>query len=222
MEIILLERIEKLGQMGDMVNVKPGYARNFLLPQKKALRATKENKERFEAGRVQLEAENLKLRDEAQAIGDKLNGLSVILVRQAGDAGQLYGSVSARDIADAVITDGFTISRSQVVLERPIKTIGIHPVLITLHPEVTVTVTTNVARSQEEAEIQTKTGKAIKSAEELRDLEDAEAAAALEAKAAASLEAAAEEIFEEGAAPDAEDEAEDGAGETAEEEKTPD
>jgi len=201
MEVILLERIEKLGQMGDMVSVKPGYARNFLLPQKKALRATDENKANFETQRVQLESENLKSRDEAQAVGDKMEGLSVILVRQDGDAGQLYGSVSARDIADSVIAGGFTIGRDQVALDRPIKAIGIHPVHITLHPEVTVTIAANVARSQEEAEVQAKTGEAMKSAEEMQDIEEAEAAAVAAA-------AAAKEIFEESAAPGLEEEAE--------------
>ena len=203
MEVILLERIERLGQMGDMVNVKPGYARNFLLPQKKALRATDENKAHFETQKAQLEADNLKRREEAQSVGDKMDGLSVTLVRQAGDAGQLYGSVSARDIADSIIAEGFTINRDQVVLERPIKAIGIHTVNVTLHPEVTVKVTTNVARSQEEAEIQAKTGEAIKSAEELQDI--AEAESMVKAEAAAE---AAEEIFEEGAVPDFEEEAE--------------
>ena len=219
MEVILLERIEILGQMGDMVSVKPGYARNFLLPQKKALRATDENKARFETQRVELEAENLKRRDEAQAVGDKMDGLSVILVRQAGDAGQLYGSVSARDIADSVIAGGFKIARDQVVLDRPIKSIGIHPVHITLHPEVTVTITTNVARTQEEAEIQAKTGEAMKSTEEMENIADTEALAAAEAAAAEAVVAAAEEIFEEGAAPELEEEvAEEAATDEAEEE----
>ncbi len=203
MEVILLERIEKLGQMGDMVSVKTGYARNYLLPQKKALRATAENKTRFETEKSHLEANNLKLRDEAQSVGDKMEGLSVVLVRQAGDAGQLYGSVSARDIADSVIAGGFTITRNQVVLASPIKSIGIHPVHITLHPEVTITISTNVARSEEEAEVQAKTGEAMKSSDELQDIAEAEAASK-----AAVIEAA-EEIFEEGAAPETEEEAAD-------------
>ena len=209
MEVILLERIEKLGQMGDVVNVKPGFARNFLLPQNKALRATTGNKSRFEAERAQLEGENLKRREEAQSVGDKLEGLSVILVRQAGDAGQLYGSVSARDIADAVVAAGFTIARSQVILDRPIKTIGIHEMRVILHPEVTVTISTNVARSEEEAEIQAKTGAAVIASE----LAEAQAAAE-------EAQVAAEEIFEEGAAPDdepADDEASDSEEATAEE-----
>jgi large subunit ribosomal protein L9 len=155
-ELILLERVEKLGQMGQVVNVKPGFARNYLLPQKKALRATKENLTYFESQRAQLEANNLQRKAEATEIGSKLEGLTVVIVRQAGESGQLYGSVSARDIADAVTAAGFTIEKRQVVLERPIKTLGLHPVRIVLHPEVSVTVTANVAQSAEEAEMQAK------------------------------------------------------------------
>lgn len=152
MEVILLERIEKLGQMGDVVKVKPGFARNFLLPQKKALRANKDNLAFFEKQRVQLEALNLKRRDEAQAVAAKMEGLKVLMVRQAGEGGQLYGSVSGRDVADAVKASGFTIERSQVNLDSPIKTLGSYPVRLSLHPEVSITVTVTVARSQEEAE----------------------------------------------------------------------
>lgn len=152
MEVILLERIEKLGQMGDVVKVKPGFARNFLLPQKKALRANKDNLAFFEKQRAQLEAINLKRRDEAQAVAAKMEGLKVLMVRQAGEGGQLYGSVSGRDVADAVKAAGFTIERSQVNLDSPIKTLGSYPVRLSLHPEVSVTVTVTVARSQEEAE----------------------------------------------------------------------
>jgi large subunit ribosomal protein L9 len=155
-ELILLERVEKLGQMGQVVKVKPGYARNFLLPQKKALRATKENLAYFETQRAQLEASNLQRKAEATEISAKMEGLGVVLVRQAGESGQLYGSVSARDIAEAVTEAGFTIERRQVVLDRPIKTLGLHPVRIVLHPEVAVTVTANVAQSAEEAEMQAK------------------------------------------------------------------
>jgi large subunit ribosomal protein L9 len=155
-ELILLERVEKLGQMGQVVKVKPGYARNYLLPQKKALRATKENLAYFETQRAQLEASNLQRKSEATEIGAKLEGLSVVLVRQAGESGQLYGSVSARDIAEAVTDAGFTIERRQVVLDRPIKALGLHHVRIMLHPEVSVTVTANVAQSAEEAEMQAK------------------------------------------------------------------
>jgi large subunit ribosomal protein L9 len=152
MEVILLERIEKLGQMGDVVNVKPGYARNFLLPQKKALRASKANLSFFENQRAQLEALNLKRRDEAQAVASKMEGLQVLMVRQAGEGGQLYGSVSGRDVADAIKGAGFTIERRQVNLDQPIKTLGGYPIRVSLHPEVSVTVTINIARSVEEAE----------------------------------------------------------------------
>jgi large subunit ribosomal protein L9 len=153
-DLILLERVEKLGQMGQVVKVKPGYARNYLLPQKKALRATKENLAYFETQRTQLEANNLKRRSEAAEIGEKLEGLSVVLVRQAGESGQLYGSVSARDLAEAVTAAGFTVERHQVLLDRPIKTLGLHPIRIALHPEVAVGVTANIAQSAEEAEMQ--------------------------------------------------------------------
>jgi len=152
MEVILLERIEKLGQMGDVVNVKPGFARNFLLPQKKALRASRDNLAYFEKQRSQLEAVNLKRRDEAQAVADKMSGLSVLMVRQAGESGQLYGSVSGKDVADAIKASGFTVERRQVNLDQPIKTLGSYAVRLSLHPEVALIVTVNVARSQEEAE----------------------------------------------------------------------
>jgi large subunit ribosomal protein L9 len=155
-ELILLERVEKLGQMGQVVKVRPGYARNYLLPQKKALRATKDNLAYFESQRAQLEANNLQRRSEATEIGGKLEGLTVVVIRQAGESGQLYGSVSARDIAEAVTEAGFTIEKRQVVLERPIKNLGLYPVRIVLHPEVSVTITANVAQSAEEAEMQAK------------------------------------------------------------------
>jgi large subunit ribosomal protein L9 len=155
-ELILLERVEKLGQMGQVVKVKPGFARNYLLAQKKALRATKENLAYFETQRVQLEANNLQRKTEAAEIGGKLDSLTVVVIRQAGESGQLYGSVSARDLAEAVIEAGFTIERPQVVLERPIKSLGLHPVRIMLHPEVSVTITANVAQSAEEADMQAK------------------------------------------------------------------
>jgi large subunit ribosomal protein L9 len=153
-DLILLERVDKLGQMGQIVKVKPGFARNYLLPQKKALRATKENLAYFESQRAQLEANNLQRRSEATEIGSKLEGLSVVVVRQAGESGQLYGSVSARDIAEAVTEAGFTIEKRQVLLERPIKSLGIHSLKIVLHPEVAVTITANVAQSSEEANMQ--------------------------------------------------------------------
>jgi large subunit ribosomal protein L9 len=154
MEVILLERIENLGQMGDVVRVRPGFARNYLLPKRKALRATKDNMARFESQRAQLEAQNLKRRQEAEAVGSKLDGLKVVLLRQASEAGQLYGSVTARDIAEAVTDAGFTIQKSQVVLYQPIKELGLHTIRIVLHPEVGVSVTANVAKSAEEAEAQ--------------------------------------------------------------------
>lgn len=161
MQVILLERIEKLGQMGDVVNVKPGYARNYLLPEKKAMRATEENRRYFDKQRAQLEAANLEARQEAEGVSAKMVGLSVILIRQAGEAGQLYGSVNARDVADAVTEAGFTITRQQVHLAPPIKYIGVHNVRVDLHAEVSVAVKVNVARSAEEAEIQAKTGSAV-------------------------------------------------------------
>jgi large subunit ribosomal protein L9 len=153
-DVILLERVEKLGQMGQVVKVKPGFARNYLLPQKKAMRATKENLAYFDTQRAQLEANNLKRKGEAQEVAGKLEGLTVVLIRQAGESGQLYGSVAARDISDAVTAGGFTVDRSQIVLDRPIKTLGMHPVRVMLHPEVGVTVTANVAHSQEAAQLQ--------------------------------------------------------------------
>lgn len=152
MEVILLERIEKLGHMGDTVKVKPGFARNYLLPQKKALRATKENQARFEAQRAQLEAINLKRREEAEEIAARVGTLSILVIRQAGESGMLYGSVSGRDIADAVKEAGLSIERRQVSLDAPIKTLGTYPVRVSLHPEVALTVNVTVARSQEEAE----------------------------------------------------------------------
>src|SRR5579875_1958311 len=156
LDVILLERVEKLGQMGDVVKVRPGYARNFLLPQKKALRATKENLAYFEKQRAQLEAQNLARRGEAEQVAKKLDGLTVVIIRQAGESGQLYGSVTARDVADAVTAAGFTIGRGQVVLDKAIKTLGLYKQRVVLHPEVSVTVTVNVAQSAEEAEMQAK------------------------------------------------------------------
>ena len=163
-QVILLERIERLGQMGDVVNVKPGFARNFLLPQKKALRATKQNLEVFETRKAQLVADNLKRKDEAQKVSEKMTGLTVAMVRQAGESGQLYGSVNARDIADAVGEAGFTIGRAQVIIDRPIKTIGIHSVRVSLHPEITISVGVSVAPSQDEADAQLR-GEAVTPAE---------------------------------------------------------
>jgi len=172
-ELILLERVENLGQMGQVVKVKPGFARNYLLPQKKALRATKENLAYFDSQRAQLEANNLQRKTEANEVGGKLEGLTVLLIRQAGESGQLYGSVSARDIAQAATEAGFTIEKRQVVLERPIKSLGLHPVRVALHPEVSVTIAANVAQSAEEAEMQAKGIDPLRAREEEEDVAQA-------------------------------------------------
>jgi large subunit ribosomal protein L9 len=156
MEVILLERVGRLGQMGEVVRVKDGFARNFLLPQGKALRATKDNRAKFEGMKVQLEARNLELKTEADGIAGKLNGKSFVVQRQASETGQLYGSVSARDIAEILVAGGFTVTRNQVALHAPIKAIGLHTVPVALHPEVEVKVTVNVARNADEAERQTR------------------------------------------------------------------
>jgi large subunit ribosomal protein L9 len=153
-EVILLQRIEKLGQMGDRVKVKPGFARNYLLPQKKAIRANADNLARFEQQRTQLEAQNLKRREEAERVAERVGGLAVVIIRQAGESGSLYGSVSSRDIAEAASAAGLTINRQQVVLEHPIKSLGLAQVRVVLHPEVSIPVSVNVARSAEEAEKQ--------------------------------------------------------------------
>ena len=154
MQVILLERVEKLGQMGQKVTVKPGYARNYLLPQKKALRATEANIKYFESQRVQLEAHNLKRRTEAEQIAQKMGTLSVTLIRQASEIGQLYGSVRSGDIAEAISTNGYTVEKSQIVLPVPIKTLGVHVAKLKLHPEVEVIVNVQVAKSEEEAHAQ--------------------------------------------------------------------
>jgi len=172
-EVILLERIEGWGQMGDVVKVRPGYARNYLLPQKKAMRATKSNMAFFEAQRAQLEATNLAKRQEAEQVGEKVDNLSVVLIRQAGETGQLYGSVTARDIADALHEEGLTVERSQIVLDRPIKTLGLTEIRVRLHPEVSVTITANIARTAEEAEMQAASGEMV-TAESLRRAAEAE------------------------------------------------
>lgn len=173
MEVILLERIGRLGQMGDTVKVKDGYARNFLLPQGKALRANEANKKKFESQRAQLEAQNLERKKEADAVAEKLNGQSFIVVRSAGETGQLYGSVSTRDIAEIITENGFTLHRNQVELNHPIKTIGIHEIAISLHPEVEVTVSINIARSAEEAERQAQ-GEDLTSIEAIYGIEEPE------------------------------------------------
>ena len=154
MDIILLERIEKLGAIGDVVSVKDGYARNFLLPQKKALRANEANKQVFEANRERLEAENAERRSEAEKAGEKVDGAEIVLIRASSNSGQLYGSVNVRDIATALEEQGHKVDKHQVIMGSPIKTIGVHEVTIALHPEVRVTVKANVARSDDEAELQ--------------------------------------------------------------------
>ncbi len=215
MHVILLERVEKLGQMGDEVNVKPGFARNYLLPRGKALRATPENKARFEKEKSQLEAQNLEQRGEAEAVAAKMDGTRVILVRQAGESGQLYGSVNARDVADSLTAAGFTVSRAQVRLDKPIKTLGLHEVAVSLHPEVRVSITANVARSVDEAEVQAETGHAVLSQAEQEARAEAE-----EAQLAAAAEAVADqadEVFEAGAAEDAVHDAEAAAEDLTEE-----
>jgi len=185
MQVILLQRIGRLGQMGDIVNVKDGYARNFLLPQKKALRATEDNRQHFESQRAQLEANNLELKKEAEAVSEKLDKKGFVAIRSAGDTGQLYGSVATRDIAEVVTAGGFTIDRRQVILERPIKNLGLHPVRVALHPEVVVTVSLNVARSEDEAERQSRGEDVTMVKEEKLELETFNP----------------DEVFEEGAAP---------------------
>jgi large subunit ribosomal protein L9 len=160
MDVVLLERIEKLGQMGDVVSVKNGYGRNFLLPQGKALRATKANLVRFESERAQLEARNLEAKAEAEIVAEKLNGEQYIAIRSASDAGALYGSVNSRDIADMATEGGFSVNRSQIILDKPVKELGVHEVRVSLHPEVSATISINVARSQDEAELQAE-GKSV-------------------------------------------------------------
>jgi len=187
MQVILLERVEKLGQIGDEVKVKDGFARNYLLPKKKALRATEKNRAYFETRRVELEARNLERKGEAEKIAKKLDGQSFQLIRQAGDRGQLYGSVSPRDIADIVTAAGFHVDRTQIPLDKAIKTIGLFPISVVLHPEVRVQVTVNVARTEDEAERQAR-GEDV-----LAERTEAEEAVA-----------DAEAMFEEGAAPAAE------------------
>jgi len=191
MDVILLERIEKLGQMGDVVAVKPGFARNYLLPRKKALRATEANRAVFDQQRAQLEAENLKHREEAERVARDMDGMTVIIVRQASDSDQLYGSVTPRDIASGITEAGVTADRRQIKLDQPIKTVGMHPVRVDLHPEVSVEVIANVARTQEEAEMQAR-GERINRDGDVVDIEEDDAVEV-------------EAVFEEGAAPGAEE-----------------
>jgi large subunit ribosomal protein L9 len=188
MQVILLERVEKLGRIGDVVDVKPGYARNFLLPRGKALRATEANRAKFDADRERIEAENAKRREAAEAEGRAVDGVSVVLIRQASNVGALYGSVSARDIAEALGNAGHKVAKSAVVLDRPIKTLGIHDVRVSLHAEVSVGIKVNVARSEAEAELQAQ-GVDVMAAE-------AEDERAADAEAAAEMQ----DMFEEAAA----------------------
>ena len=204
MEVMLLERIEKLGLMGDVVKVKTGFARNYLLPQKKAVRATEANRKEFEEHRSQFEATNLELRKEAEKVAARMNALVIVLIRQAGEAGQLYGSVNARDIAEGVTEAGFTVRRQQVWLNEPIKALGTHPVSVSLHPEVTVEVTINVARSEEEATLQARTGRPTPQIGE----DEAHEEIAIEEQAMAVFEEeAAEQVIEELQAEQAEEKA---------------
>ncbi|KAB2872876.1 MAG: 50S ribosomal protein L9 [Bauldia sp.] len=174
MEVILLERIVRLGQMGEVVRVRDGYARNFLLPHGKALRATDDNRKRFESQRTQLEARDLERKHEAEAVAGKLNGQSFIVIRQAGETGQLYGSVSTRDVAEVVAAGGFTVARNQVALNQPIKAIGLHSVAIVLHAEVEATVAINVARSDDEAQRQARGEDLTRPGEEAEEAAEAE------------------------------------------------
>lgn len=185
MQVILLERIGRLGQMGDVVKVRDGYARNFLLPKGKALRATKDNMVRFENERVQLEARNLELKKEADAVATRLNGKSFIAIRSASDAGQLYGSVSTRDISDLVTEGGFSLERSQVLLDRPIKTLGLHQIRVSLHPEVEVKIGVNIARTVEEAERQARGENVTQLRDEFEQEEVTETEGEVEAEAEA-------------------------------------
>lgn len=171
MDIVLLERVPSLGQMGDVVKVKPGYARNYLLPQKKALRANKANLAQFEKQRAQLEAMNLERRREAESVAGKIDGMTVTLIRQAGDSGQLYGSVSVRDLAEAMQAGGVSVDRRQVQLGQPIKMLGLHTVTVNLHPEVAIRVVANVARTEDEAARQARGENVNAPVEEERDFE---------------------------------------------------
>jgi large subunit ribosomal protein L9 len=179
MEIILLERVEKLGQMGDLVNVKPGFARNYLLPKKKALRATAENNKLFDSQKAQLETQNLERGNEAKAVAKKMDGLTVVILRQASEGGQLYGSVNSRDIAEAVTDAGFTVVRHQVQLAATVKHLGISSTKVSLHPEVSVEVTVNVARSADEAAAQA-AGETVNPAEAFFENEEVATEALLE------------------------------------------
>ncbi len=207
MEVILLERVEKLGLMGEVVKVKDGYARNYLLPQGKALRSTPGNLARFEAERHQLEANNLERRSDAETVSERMAGLSVVLLRQSSDSGQLYGSVNARDIAQAVSEAGFAIDRTQVKLDSTIKTLGLHTVDIRLHAETSVSIEANVARSQAEAEQQAATGEGEVALDAEQFFEDAALAPQAEDEEEAETETETETKAEAEATPEAEPEA---------------
>ena len=203
MQVVLLERIAKLGQMGDIVTVKDGYARNFLLPQGKALRANKQNMEHFENERAQLEADNLKLKTEAEAVKSKMDGESVIIIRQSSETGQLYGSVNTRDIATSYTEAGFSLNKSQIILDAPIKELGIYDISVSLHPEVEANVKINVARTKEEAELQARGESVTIEAEEEEAVEieevfeeGVEVSLEEEAQAEETVEAAPEEAAE--------------------------
>lgn len=189
MKVVLLERVDNLGAIGDVVSVKDGFARNFLLPRSKALRATGANLKVFESERASIEARNERAKAEAERVGAKLDGMQFILIRQSGDSGQLYGSVAGRDVADEVKAEHGRIDRSQIILDRPIKTLGMHPVKVRLHPEVTVTVTVNIARSQDEAERQARGENVVSSAFDEDRAQAAEAAQDMIEGGAGSAEA---------------------------------
>lgn len=188
-EVILLERVERLGQLGDLVRVRPGFARNYLLPRKKALRATASNLEFFKNKKAEIEATNLAKKSEAEKIAPKLDGLKLVIIRSAGDTGQLFGSVTARDVAADLKPAGFTVDKTQIQIDTAIKTIGLFKVKVRLHPEVAVTITLNVARSNEEAAVQEKTGHAIVQAEREAEAEAAAAAAVADTATAETAEA---------------------------------
>ena len=218
MQIVLLERIAKLGQMGDVVTVKDGYARNFLLPQGKALRANKANLERFESERQQLETRNLERKTDAEKVHEKLNGNAFVIIRQSGDSGQLYGSVTSRDVAETLTEAGFEATRSQIAIDQPIKTLGLHDVAIVLHPDVDTSVVINVARTEEEAERQA-AGEDV-TVESFDDEETIEAAEVFEEGVDVDLsEEAEEEVTEEVDEEAADEAATEGASEETEADK---
>lgn len=235
MEVILLERVDNLGQMGDIVSVKDGFARNFLLPRKKALRATEDNKTHFEQQRKEIEAQNLARRKEAEAVATKMDGVGVVLVRQAGESGQLYGSVNARDVADALTEKGFQVERNQIILDKPVKTIGLQKVSVRLHPEVTSGIVINVARSEGEAETQFKTGEAVisETAEPAEEIESVDTEKLVEElvedrsiveKVAAEAQRAEDKLdqaSDQGEVESTEDSGDDSAGEATEDDQQP-